>query len=249
MKGQNKNLEKKLFSDVRLMMAKELHGRFYNSVRKFTKIKNGEKILDVGCGTGVYGIDMAKHGGEVTGIDISSEAIDFANKWARREKVSFKGIIGDAEELPFRNNTFNLVFFGAILHHFPDLNEVFKEAKRVLADNGRLVLVEPNGWNPALRISRFLARFLADKYAAEIHATKNETIHTPLAYRLKLAKLGLREFKYDFLFTKPSHKKTITVNLFLKLAIALKIVFMKVLIFFPKQIGCEYFVLSAVKYD
>lgn len=231
------------------MVAKGLFEEFYNSVRKFTDIKSGDKVLDVGCGTGVYSLDIAKQGGVVTGIDLSPEAIDFANEWAAKEKLSFKGIVGDAEKLPSKEGTFDLVFFGAVLHHFPNCTQAIIEAKRVLKKRGRLVLVEPNGYNPALRISRFFARLLPVRYASEIHATKNETIHTPGKYLKILRSLNFRIIKTKFLKEKPAHKKTITRNLFLFTARLLKRVFMKLISYGPRQIGNEYFILLAIKED
>jgi ubiquinone/menaquinone biosynthesis C-methylase UbiE len=54
-------------------------------------------------------------------------------------------VIGDAEELPFKDNSFDAVFSGFTLHHLVnDINEIIKELKRVLKPKGFIFLIEPN---------------------------------------------------------------------------------------------------------
>ena len=249
MKKQNKELERSLFAKEEFMMRFSAEGPFYDLVAGFTGIKKGEKILDVGCGSGVYSIWMAKLGGKVVGIDVSKQAIDFANRWANEEKIDFKGIVGDAENLPFKKNTYDLLFYGAILHHFPDFSKAIFEGSRVLKRNGKLVLVEPNGYNPILRLSRIFARFLPDNLNDEIHATRNETLHSPRAYEDRLQKSGFKIIKKSFAKKKPIHKKTITKNWLLRLANRAKRIGIYVLSFGPKFLGSEYFILLAEKND
>lgn len=247
MMNQNKELEKNLFSNKNLMIEKEARGSFYDSVRSYCGLKKGQKVLDVGCGTGVFGIDMAKQGGEITGLDISPEAVQFANNWAKKEKLSFKGVVGDAESLPFKDSIFDLVFFGAVLHHFPNPKKAICEAERVLKKGGRLVLVEPNGNNPVLRLSRFLARFLANKYAEEILATKNETIHTCSDYIKFLKNAGFGNFQIKYLEKLPAHKKIFTKNLFLKVAVKLKIYALWIIAWTLPSIGFGYILVLSIK--
>lgn len=245
--NQNKELEKSLFSKKNLMLEKEAKGTFYDSVRSYCCLKKGQKVLDVGCGTGVFGIDMAKQGGEIIGLDISPEAIRFANHWAKKKDLTFKGLVGDAENLPFKDNSFDLVFFGAVLHHFPNPEKAICEAERVLKNGGRLVLVEPNGNNPILQLSRFLARFLANKYAEEILATKNETIHSCPKYIKFLKKKGFGYFQIMYLKKLPAHKKIFTKNIFLRIAIKLKIFALWLIAWTLPAIGFGYILVLALK--
>lgn len=244
---QDKELEKKLFSNKNLMLEKEAKGSFYDSVRSFCNIGERQKVLDIGCGTGVFGIDMAKQGGDVTGVDISREAIQFANHWAKKDRLFFKGIVGDAENLPFKDGSFDLVFFGAVLHHFPNPKKAICEAEKVLKKGGRLVLVEPNGNNPILRLSRFLARFLAYKYAEEILATKNETIHTCSEYTKFLKNAGFENFQIKYLKKLPAHKKIFTKNPFLVVAIKLKVLALWIIARTFPVIGFGYVMISSIK--
>lgn len=241
---QDKEQEKRLFANDQALLRVRAVGPYYQQIWQLAKIKPGEKVLDVGCGGGVYGIAMAKQGAKVIGLDLAKEAIEFATRWARQEKVSFKGIVGDAEKLPFKNQSFDLVFFGALLHHLPDCSVALAEAKRVLKKNGRLVLAEPNGFNPVLRTSRFLGRFLPEKYAIKVAATKNETIHSPLTYTRLLNKLGFSKHQKVFFRTNPSHKIIPIQSPFLKIAFITRKTILITFSYLVPIFGCEYFLLS-----
>ena len=111
------------------------------------------KILDLGCGSSSYGIRFAKLGHEVIGVDISKEAVGSARKRAKLAQVPAIFEVGDIEKLNFPTSSFDVCFFGGVLHHFPDLKLVIQEAKRVLKNKGYLVFVEPNKQNPHVFLS------------------------------------------------------------------------------------------------
>jgi ubiquinone/menaquinone biosynthesis C-methylase UbiE len=71
---------------------------------------NNKKVLEIGCGIGMDGIEFAKHGAEYTGIDLSDESIRLCKKhfdiYGQRGDI----INTDAETLPFGDNTFDLVY-------------------------------------------------------------------------------------------------------------------------------------------
>ena len=57
----------------------------------------------------------------------------------------------DAERLPFRDESFDLVIHNQTLHHFPRRDRVLREIRRVLKSRGKLCSIETNGWNPYVR--------------------------------------------------------------------------------------------------
>ena len=105
-------------------------------------------VLDVGCGTGKCSIPLAKLGYKVIGVDISDKAIEIALKKAEKAKLDITFRVEDIEDLSFENDTFDLVFCGGVLHHFPDLKKIESEMHRVLKEKGRLCAYEPNRSNP-----------------------------------------------------------------------------------------------------
>lgn len=105
-------------------------------------------VLDAGCGTGKCSIPFAKLGFKVIGVDISEKAIEVACQKAEEAKLSIIFRVEDLEALPFEDNTFDIVFCGGVLHHFPSLNKVEEELHRVLKEKGKLFAYEANRSNP-----------------------------------------------------------------------------------------------------
>ncbi|MET0957249.1 MAG: class I SAM-dependent methyltransferase, partial [Solirubrobacterales bacterium] len=94
----------------------------------------GPRLLDVGGGTGNYAVALAGLGFEPLVLDRSP---------AMLERAAAKGletIEGDARELPFRERSFDAVTMLSMLHHVDEPAAAIAEAKRVLAEGGRLAL-------------------------------------------------------------------------------------------------------------
>jgi ubiquinone/menaquinone biosynthesis C-methylase UbiE len=99
--------------------------------------------LDVATGTGHTALALAPNIKQVTGIDIAEKMLEQAKQLSAQQKIANAHfIIGSAEALPFDNATFDLVTSRHAPHHFHDLLQFLKEAKRVLRPNGRLVIAD-----------------------------------------------------------------------------------------------------------
>lgn len=95
------------------------------------------RILDVGCGTGAN-LEMLSEFGEAEGIDVSKEALAFC-----RERGLKKVREGEAERLPFPDNSFDLVTGLDVIEHLDHDQAGLKEMHRVLRPNGRALLFVP----------------------------------------------------------------------------------------------------------
>ncbi|MBI1730132.1 class I SAM-dependent methyltransferase [Candidatus Acetothermia bacterium] len=93
------------------------------------------KILDLACGTGNYSIELAKRGLIVTGVDNSERMIETASQ--KQSNVSWS--LGDAEALPFEDETFSGAICALAIHHFKALDKPFQEIFRVMR-NGQFVI-------------------------------------------------------------------------------------------------------------
>lgn len=103
-------------------------------------IQPGARVLDVACGTGNTAIPAAKRGASVTGVDIASNLLEQAKRRAVDEKVSIQFHEGDAEELPFGDQSFDVVLsmYGAMFAPRPD--RVAAELIRVCKPGGVIAM-------------------------------------------------------------------------------------------------------------
>jgi SAM-dependent methyltransferase len=88
-------------------------------------------VLEVGAGAGTLAIRLAKEGFQVTGLDVSSEALGQASARARKEGIAIEWKQGFAEELPFPDKSFDYVTCCHTLEHVKDLAKATSELKRV----------------------------------------------------------------------------------------------------------------------
>lgn len=137
------------------------------------ELRRGERVVDVGCGTGKVPIIAAQAvlpGGEVFGIDASAEMISISLKRARQAnvKVEFRQCV--MEDLPFPDRHFDVVLSCQALHHVPQ-DAKFKalsEMQRALKPGGRLLLLDhgkPYLWH--LKFLFYLFRWNIFEYQAE----------------------------------------------------------------------------------
>lgn len=107
----------------------------------------GEKtVIEVGCGLGGFLLNISKSCGEVVGLDVSLKAIriakDLAKQLCLQERVNF--VVGDAQFLPFREDSGDVLVCSETLEHVPDYNKAFGELIRVTKKSGYLCLTVPN---------------------------------------------------------------------------------------------------------
>lgn len=120
-----------------------------------------DTILDVGCGTGtLLSLIMPENSNAtVSGIDLSSEMIKVA-KGKLGEKTDLR--VGDSEELPWTESSFDVVLSTQSFHHYPNPGKVLAEMKRVLKPNGHLIIADVWSPTPVRQIMNLLMRFNKD---------------------------------------------------------------------------------------
>ncbi len=114
--------------------------------------------LDIGTGKGLFAIELALAGWQVTSIDTNSADQQIANLRAQQAGVAslVRTVTGDAAHLPFESASFALVAMMDVLHHLERDEPVFTEMARVLAPGGRLLIADfdQEGFDLAARIHR-----------------------------------------------------------------------------------------------
>jgi 2-polyprenyl-3-methyl-5-hydroxy-6-metoxy-1,4-benzoquinol methylase len=96
----------------------------------------GRRVLDVGCGPGWITVQYARHGALMDSVDLTPRAVELTNAHLAYRGLSATVQVGNAEELPFANETFDVVVSSGVLHHTPNTSKSFAECHRVLKSGG-----------------------------------------------------------------------------------------------------------------
>ena len=124
----------------------------------------GLRVLEIGCGCGSEAERFARAGAHYTAVDLTEAALCITRK--RFELANLQGLFfqGDAENLPFPDESFDIVYSHGVLHHTPDTPKTIREVYRVLSPGGRaMVMLYYSGsfnYNFNLRIVRRLRALL-----------------------------------------------------------------------------------------
>jgi ubiquinone/menaquinone biosynthesis C-methylase UbiE len=134
---------------------------FREKILRVARLKPGESVLDVGCGTGTLAIAAKRHVGPtgiVRGIDASPEMIARAEKKAASAQVEVAFQQAPAQALPFPEAQFDVVLTTVMLHHLsrPTRERCAQEMRRVLKPGGRVLAVD---FAPRAESKGFIHRF------------------------------------------------------------------------------------------
>lgn len=122
---------------------------YYQEVARH--LKEGDVVLDAGCGSGEFGV-MKVHGGpaaKIVGVDISAESLN-------RNLVVDERIVADLEQIPYQDNAFDLVVCETVCEHLEHPQKVFSEFSRVLKKGGYVIIRTYNIWNINNAVSALL---------------------------------------------------------------------------------------------
>lgn len=125
----------------------------FQELMPYLNVKKNEKVLDIGCGRGELVYLSAKNGADAYGIDYSKDGVNLAEELKKtknkdiQKRMHFS--VMDAKKLTFSDSFFSTVILTDVVEHlYPEeLDLVFKEIKRVLKKNGKVVIhTAPNKW-------------------------------------------------------------------------------------------------------
>ena len=158
------------------------------------EVRAGERVLDLGCGSGRHSYEALKRGAEVVACDLARAEVEQVRDLARllvaegevEESAMAAPVQGNALGLPFDDDSFDRVIASEVLEHIDDDEAAFAELARVLRPGGRLAVTIPS----------FLAETVCWKLSSDYHAPAVPGGHVRI-YRLRdirrrLAAAGLQ---------------------------------------------------------
>ncbi|CAD7774702.1 Ubiquinone/menaquinone biosynthesis C-methyltransferase UbiE [Candidatus Methanoperedenaceae archaeon GB37] len=162
-----------------------------------TYIKNDNKILEVGCGTGIIlnRISRVVHSKNIIGIDLSEKMLYEA------KKKNLNVIMCNANMLPFKNNSFDIVYSFKVIPHIPEIESVIRDIDRITKKDGLMIL---EFYNP------ISFKFLANKISCFFEGWKvycrYDSLHKIKSYLPNNTKIihirGIRIFTFISILAK-----------------------------------------------
>ncbi len=120
---------------------------------------SGKDILEVGCGAGTSSILFALEGARIVASDLTMDACKItSNKFKLLGLSDCRAVQADAENLPFCDNVFDIVFSSGVLHHTPETQKAIDEIFRVLKPGGHAVVMLYAKWSFQYVVSLLLVR-------------------------------------------------------------------------------------------
>ncbi|MDA0986274.1 MAG: class I SAM-dependent methyltransferase [Bacteroidetes bacterium] len=131
--------------------------RIIRNLEKVIDLKN-KKILEVGAGTGRDSFPLAIAGAKIFQLDYSVQSLKIMQQVAKSEKIPVKILGGDTFKLPFKDETFDIVFHQGLLEHFreKEASELLKENIRVLKKGGYILVDVPQRYHIYTIVKHFL---------------------------------------------------------------------------------------------
>jgi SAM-dependent methyltransferase len=116
-------------------------------------VRPGERVLDVATGTGNVALLAAARAAQVTGVDLTPELFDVAQARAVEQQLQLELVVGDAEELPFPDRSFDVVLSAFGVQYAPRRETTVAELVRVCRPGGRIAVAN---WTPASAAGRYI---------------------------------------------------------------------------------------------
>ena len=152
-----------------MVAATTREGHFKNRVLDRAAVQNGERVLDLACGTGTLALEVLERapGARVTGVDADPEILERARRKADKAGAELAFDEGMSTELPYADETFEVVLSTLFFHHLRDeaKRDTADEIARVVRPGGRVVVADWGRPQDPLMRAAFLPVQLLDGFA------------------------------------------------------------------------------------
>jgi len=180
-----------------LAAGKEQRGNLRTNLEFITEtnlLKQNDRILEIGCGIGSIVSELASRGYDITGTDISGEAIAYGLKKYGDIKLQ----VQPAEDLQFEDQTFDVVLSFDLFEHIARIDKHISEVHRILRQDGYYLLQTPNKYSNVI--------FETLYHKSLIWRRAHPSLHTPGQLKRRLSKHG---FEIQFVKMNPVNEFTL----------------------------------------
>jgi ubiquinone/menaquinone biosynthesis C-methylase UbiE len=169
---------------------------------------DSKDVVDIGCGGGSLVRELAAHGAQMVGVEISEEQL--APALARDDGSGGRYLVGSAQSLPLKDASMDVVVFMRSLHHVPpdDIMAALREANRVLRPDGAVYVVEPLARGDYFELMRLVEDEVEAREAAQ-NALANSSLaglarHKTVDYDVLVRVTDLAAFRARLVSVDPA---------------------------------------------
>jgi demethylmenaquinone methyltransferase/2-methoxy-6-polyprenyl-1,4-benzoquinol methylase len=135
------------------VLSEGAYARLLQVFRRWVQPREGERAVDLGCGTGAFTRRLRPFSLDLQGMDVSPKSVELANATATTERY----ICGDITATGLPDGSYDIVIYSGVLHHFATREaraKVLVEGHRLLSPGGRLFAYDPNLHSPSMWLYR-----------------------------------------------------------------------------------------------
>lgn len=122
-----------------IQLAFRNHWSLFNTFMDSRLFNGGKRVLEVGCGRGSLSSYFSEAGYDCTLLDLSPDVIKIAKEIFAKNDLNAQFIVGDAYDMKFKDNSFDVVFSIGVFEHFEDISTPIKEQIRILDKGGLFI--------------------------------------------------------------------------------------------------------------
>jgi ubiquinone/menaquinone biosynthesis C-methylase UbiE len=154
-----REIDRRIFHPRYMRLTADKSGKPFSLFVDFDSL-HGKDVLDVGIGSGIATQMFAEAGAKVTGVDLTEWAVETTRR--RLATFDLDGVVqqADAEQLPFADSSFDLVFSWGVIHHSSNMDQALSELVRVTRPGGQIVLMVYHRRSLFFVVYRGFQRFL-----------------------------------------------------------------------------------------
>ena len=181
-----------LEKDMNKAASRFMQDRHFLKVLDILKLSGDERILDFGAGRGLASYAFVNKGFNTITLEMSDSRISGVRamkKYKRNIRRKLKIVNGDAENMPFKKNLFDVAYCNHVLHHSADLQKMMEQVVSVIKPGGILIAQSEVMRPPFISDSGWKKKFLAAKLGA------NETLYSTFQYVRAFKRAGLKYVK------------------------------------------------------